>query len=305
MLNVTLFYFKRFPQHMKAFITLFSVLFLGNFLFAQGNSIFTKGVFNGTYETTYPSGKTQVKGNFRNNNRVGDWYFYAEDGVEVAHLFYTNNLIVKTISSVNKSKIELNIADNNALLQLPISNEDVLWSKRVWRDIPSNELKLDQDRNFWNQLQILAPGVKVFQNDEFNTSYTCNLDSLQQTGKITGYRIKMDYFFRSDLNIMDARIVGICPLATNSDQSTKELGWIYYYGNQNAFDQIITSKKISLDALLASRNFQSAIIKESRADNLSVKESVYADQGESQITERIELDIIEAENRFIIAFFRN
>jgi antitoxin component YwqK of YwqJK toxin-antitoxin module len=43
---------------------------------------YKQGVLNGKSETYYENGKIKAKGNYKEGNRVGNWYFYDENGKE-------------------------------------------------------------------------------------------------------------------------------------------------------------------------------------------------------------------------------
>jgi len=44
--------------------------------------LYKQGVLNGKSETYYENGKIKAKGNYKEGNRVGNWYFYDENGKE-------------------------------------------------------------------------------------------------------------------------------------------------------------------------------------------------------------------------------
>lgn len=91
---------------------------------------------------------------------------------------------------------------------------------------------------------------------------------------IVQYRIKEDWFFDKERSVLDVRIIGICPVVYNRDESgningLKELFWLYFpecrYVFQNFFVQNKDNdaQRMSFDDLFWKRMFQSYIVKSS------------------------------------------
>ena len=102
-------------------------------------------------------------------------------------------------------------------------------------------------------------------------------------GNICQYWIKEDWFFDRQRSVMEARIVGICPLvqkvAENGDVvGVKPLFWIYFPDARAAlaraasFNSFNDSERMSYDELFAKRKFSSFVYKESNVYNRSITE---------------------------------
>ncbi len=92
---------------------------------------------------------------------------------------------------------------------------------------------------------------------------------------IVQYKVKEDWFFDKERSVQDVRVLGICPVAYDIDNTTgaikgfKELFWVYFpecrYVFQNFFVQSAhnDAQRMSFDDLFWKRMYQSYIIKES------------------------------------------
>ncbi len=202
---------------------------------------------------------------------------------------------------------------------------DVMWSKVVWRRIDLTEkmnlplyYPTTDMENRKSLIQLIMWGIKnksltPFTSDEFASQYTMNeidekfdarIDTVRDIDPVTGNEIinitktKADYgqvkellikemwFFDKQRSIMEARIIGICPLRiyfkdqlAQQDQRTTMLFWIYYPEARNIFagEPVYSpnnqSSQISFDDIFFKRMFNGYVFRESNVyDNRSIQE---------------------------------
>ncbi|MDQ3047301.1 MAG: gliding motility protein GldN [Bacteroidota bacterium] len=101
--------------------------------------------------------------------------------------------------------------------------------------------------------------------------------------KVRQYWIKEDWFFDKQRSVLEARIVGICPLVEKVSESGEFLGvkplfWVYfpdarqYLAKAASFNSHNDSERMSYDELFAKRKFASYVYKESNVYNRSIAE---------------------------------
>jgi gliding motility associated protien GldN len=98
---------------------------------------------------------------------------------------------------------------------------------------------------------------------------------------IQQYWIKEDWFFDKQRSVMEARIIGICPLAEKLSESGEVIGvkplfWIYfpdarpYLAKAAVFNRHNDAERMSYDELFTKRMFSSYVYKESNVYNRSI-----------------------------------
>jgi hypothetical protein len=270
--------------------------------FSQMN--YENGVYSGNYASSYSNGNQKASGRLENNQRVGNWEFYGENGMLVAKINYLSNTEFKTIETHNHLSNSLNVPLNESdkLFELPLEEKNMIWAKRVHRDISISEFNLAPDFNFFQHLKTIQTDKPLCFSDEQFILPIQSLDSVPNTDKvICGYRIKLDYFFRKDYNFMDFRIVGIAPLYLTSDGKTEEICWLYYHGLKNlVFDKIQTGTGESMKSILQTKNYHSIIYKESNVANKTIEEISKDEEERKKFYLEIDNSIIETENDLII-----
>ncbi|MFH0864800.1 MAG: gliding motility protein GldN [Bacteroidota bacterium] len=119
-------------------------------------------------------------------------------------------------------------------------------------------------------------------------------------------RIKEDWFFDKQRSVMDARIIGICPITEEYDdegelKGYKPLFWIYYpqaryvFVQHDVFNRYNDAARLTYDDLFLSRFFGSYIYKESNVFDRKVSE--YAKGMDAVLeSERIKEDIFLTES---------
>lgn len=176
-----------------------------------------------------------------------------------------------------------------------IMEKDILWKKRVWREVDCNDkkngpfLKGDAGNNGQSLMEVLATGIKSGQvkiysaeDDRFTTELTYEQllarlnkpagDNLQpQAAK---YLVKEDWLYVKDAKKIEVRILGIAPVASvvNADGTISEqpLFWIYYPDNREFLSQYSTPNAgiaATWDNYFEGRHFGSEIKKVVEFDN--------------------------------------
>ena len=163
---------------------------------------------------------------------------------------------------------------------LPIIDErDVMWHRRLWREIdlkePANlDLYFSEENDQKNCVlfdvlyyHIMKGVIKAYDaiEDNFAKELTINQlinsvgDSvLDENGKliyqsldsrsVIKYWLKEDWFFDSKYSKVDVRIVGICPVKTKLDNQGnilgyKQLFWLYFPNIRNVLANTEVTKK--------------------------------------------------------------
>lgn len=278
------------------------LLFIPSVTFSQ--DIYDNGLFTGDYASLYSNGNKKAAGRMEQNQRVGKWEFYAENGDLAAKIDYCSNTEFKTIETRNHSarSLEIPLKEYDRLFLLPLEEKTVSWAKRVHRDIPLSEFNLAPDFDFFRYLKTVQTDKALYFADEQFRIQITSPDSIPHAGEIiSGYRIKLDYFFRTDFNFMDFRIVGIAPLYQSTDGETKEICWLYYHGLKDlVFEKIVNKNGKSMEDILQTKNYHSIIYKESNVADKTIEE-ISKDESERKIFYReIDHSIIDAENEHII-----
>lgn len=109
------------------------------------------------------------------------------------------------------------------------------------------------------------------------------LKSEIRAGNICQYWIKEDWFFDKERSVMEARIIGICPLVQKLSESGEVIGvkplfWIHFpdarpfLARSATFNSRNDSERMSYDELFVKRKFSSFVYKESNVYNRSIAE---------------------------------
>ncbi len=127
-----------------------------------------------------------------------------------------------------------------------------------------------------------------------------------KAGNVCQYWIKEDWFFDKQRSVMEARIVGICPLVQKLSEDgdvigLKPLFWIYfpdarpYLARAGSFNSHNDSERMSFDELFVKRKFASYVYKESNVFNRAIAE--YRTGLDAQLeSEEIKEDIFKYES---------
>jgi gliding motility associated protien GldN len=104
-----------------------------------------------------------------------------------------------------------------------------------------------------------------------------------ESGEITQYWIKEDWFFDKQRSVLDVRIIGICPLTLKKSETGEILGstplfWIYYpearpiFANQEVYMRHNDAERRTLEDIFWKRMFSSYARKESNVYNRTIGE---------------------------------
>jgi hypothetical protein len=268
------------------------------------------GRMDGSYTSYYLNGKKKSQGSFDNNMRSGLWTVWDSLGTVKMTRYYTNPFsFTQTILPQNDTSIQINFLTHNDSGITPwhsIEENDVLWMKRIWRYIePKNNKALFKDDHLFKVMNknIENKKVRVYSSEGDDFGLELNINKVN-TDKINliGFRIKEDVFFDASRNVMETRIIGICPVVTKEGSNdTLNLFWCYYPELRNMLGSEMTkapnlpSKVINLDDVFFYRCFQGTIVKESNVHDREISEYIVAEDLDKE-RERIELELIEVEH---------
>ena len=255
----------------------------------------TNGMLNGKYTSYYKNGKKKAEGKFEFNNRVGEWSAWDSTGKICVHRLYSNAFEYKSLMAKDT---EGPAALLNAPLYIPMRGADscykyyylqerqVAWSKRTWSYIYCKDNKvLRENSKFFNVLYRQMCSHKV-------TAYKCNPTDWDKSFKDTidiskapfdtlnyqvlGFLTKEDWFYDIDMGIMDYRLLGLCPIVVNKNESNirgdsliTKLCWIYYpqirkyLAKQNVSDADSPPYIKSMDDVLFWKYYSSSLCAES------------------------------------------
>lgn len=157
--------------------------------------------------------------------------------------------------------------EREALAYPHLREADVMWSKRIWREIDTKEKMNRPFRSEYNSLiEVLLtiadkhPDIQLFDSDDFthevpkeaiasrmnaqDSVEVWNMDTEQYEWKVVNnaldlstfekFRIKEDWIFNSKTSKMECRIIGIAPVRTVMDPNTgavrgqETLFWMHY-----------------------------------------------------------------------------
>lgn len=286
-----------------------------------------EGKMNGEYISFYHNGTLKAKGNFKNNVRTGIWTVYDTLGRKVHERNYSQDFLSfqklfpekeKTgPASLFDTSFYHAIKNKEGIIPYyELKERAVLFSSRIWRNIPQKQNKIFYDKN------LLYQTIYNFVTDSSNLSY-CSSDEnftkqlfpsqlkkySTKDYKIIDYKIKEDLIFDGERMVSESRIIGICPVAINlKTKDTSDLFWAYFPYLRKPFSQVATKIKNekgetqSLDDLFFFRNFSSVIYKRSNAEDVSIKDYAKTSEKQEKERNRVEVEMIEAEHQFWMGF---
>lgn len=270
------------------------------------------GQFDGKYISFHPNGRKKAEGTLVHNSRTGDWSVWDTSGVLVLQRRYINSFDYKVMfsndgkNSGGKDKLTstLKYTEDGYISYFDISEEDVVWAKRIWRFLPlgRNSMLIEGD----GLSAVLAKGIQSqafqpYSNDDFNTRRSVRPEEL--SGNITiGYRIVEDNFYDNKRHISESRIIGICPVGVNYQSGdTTHLYWLYLpkvrktLAQQRISGASLPSYIRTLDDLFFFRYFYSRIYKEENLYDRPIR-AYGPGVDEEKESERIEIELIENEH---------
>lgn len=259
------------------------------------------GRLSGKYTAYYANGKIRSEGNLLNGYHIGVWTLYDENEKELVRRNYDE--ISHYTSNNSAGGAALKRTENGLIEQTLISTDAIAFSKRLWRVIPLegnqylfnalNWLTTIQQWSQQNKLHLYAPD-----SDEMSTVLPVLSDISKM--KLTGIKIKEDYFYDSKRKIGEFRIVAIAPVITGENDIATDLCWIYYPEIRALLGEVKCENETActvLEDLFYFRRFSGEVIKESNVNNQQVSDYKKG----SEIREeslRIQLDLLETEHNY-------
>ena len=207
-----------------------------------------------------------VKGEMKNNCRIGYWTVYDENETNkiVLQRLYKSplefeQLIPKPSSNKLVSFVQREInpptkLDNDFYKEdAYVSERDVIFQKRLYREI------LFENNQFESKgvLKLLDEALEkkeINSYDSSNFTFVSDKNHLRGfKGKVIGLRIKEDFFFDKNRKLSETRILGLAPIYFDSTSNKKkEICWFYFP---------YIRKILNMDNIFIGRNFYSEIYK--------------------------------------------
>ncbi|MBX2905284.1 MAG: hypothetical protein KF744_04550 [Taibaiella sp.] len=170
---------------------------------------------------------------------------------------------------------------DNEIFRLPwdtIMERDILWKKRVWRDVDAAiEVNAPFAPGAKSLAAILLRGALGHRFDAYadndgkliNKVDSQTLAQMDVSGnrddiaKVTKYIVKEDWFYVESKKKLVVRIVGIAPVAkvahAGGGEAEQALFWVYYPAAREYLSGSRATATANWDQLLQSRNFGSEI----------------------------------------------
>lgn len=306
----------------STFITAFALLFILGNAFSQtefltfetkkGKVEYLKveGRFHGLYTSYYLSGAKKAEGNFENNYRTGVWTIWNEAGEVILKKEYFSPFVTNLADAVSVKEYDYKKNTDGFIDYYPLVQENVAWSKRIWRtlDKKNNPLLFGENTPFDIYFNLGVNGeITLYDpsDDEFGTKL--DLEQAVQTDpentSIIGYKIKEEFFYDRERQVMETRIIGICPLAQiNKKGKTQDLFWVYfpevrkYMGFVKLNNPALPEKIESLDDLFFYHYYSGQITESSNTMGNTIAELIENKDEQIKESEKIDLGIIEAEH---------
>lgn len=273
------------------------------------------GRIDGKYTSYYKNGKMKADGNFKNNYRDGKWTLWDSTGEMLTcrdyktpfsfELIFSKKLS-DTIEETGVNKYSLNYNKDGYIDYFTLQEKKVVMSKRVWRFIPIENNPLLFENNILQKIisaNIATGNITAYSTNDDEFMIPLKPDEIKTNGdNIIGFKIKEDWFFDKDRMVSESRIIGICPVSSDSlKNSTRDLYWLYfpeirkYLAGEKLKGNAIPEGITNCDDLFFFRYFSSGIYKESNVYDRKISDYKFGDDINKE-AERIEINIIEMEH---------
>jgi len=260
------------------------------------------GMYDGLYTSYYLNGNKKAEGLFNGNMRVGNWTIWDENGNILVEREYQNSFVFdqKTPSKKQFEKYSLVRDENGVIPAYFLQEKNIDWLQRVWRSIPAeNNPELFDDNKLYTVIWKSISEGKITgynpKDDQFKFQIAADLIDFTNT-KVLSYKIKEESFYDHSRQIMESRIIGICPIVLDEETgSPKDLVWIYYPDFREILAQYpvqdgrVPDYVRSLEDVFFYRYFNSQIIKVSNLKDQSIED--YKSDSEIEV-EATKLDLL-------------
>ncbi len=191
-----------------------------------------KGKLNGKYVSYYNDGVKKAEGEFYNNQRIGIWTMWNEEGAELLQREYSNSFVfLHPGGKLNDLAYVPYRNDSDWFEYFKLHEKDVLFSKRMMTVIlPENNEYLFSGKVFLN---LLSENLKHkdFQRIEIHDGF--ELDSMilpeVKNSEIIAYKLLQEAVYDSKRRIMEIRPVFICPVIRNNEENAiYDKNWLSY-----------------------------------------------------------------------------
>jgi hypothetical protein len=182
-----------------------------------------KGKLHGKYVSYYPNGVKKAEGEFYNNQRIGIWTMWNEEGEELLQRDYSNSFVFLHPEATLDDLAYVPYRDDSGCFEyFKLHEKEVLFSKRMMSVIlpenneflfPAKELLIrlseNQDDKAFQQIKI---------HDEFSFE-PMDLPEVVNS-EIIAYKLLQEAVYDSERQIMEIRPVFICPVIYNDVEGT-------------------------------------------------------------------------------------
>ncbi len=210
------------------------------------------------YILHHENGNIKVKGTLKDGKKTGLWEAYDAAKKLIIKREYDNNILAKNyLSDIENKEDELKL-------------EDVLWSKRIVRNLTSNSAK---NSPLYTKEYLRLVLIKAIKNNKIKGYTTLEFDTVLSQSKAmsivanmdiskSSFTLKEDWFFNKKTNSMDVLLVA---LAITTDDNTADISF-YYPEIKELFhneELMLGDQKSTLGNYFKYRLFESEITKES------------------------------------------
>jgi hypothetical protein len=203
-------------------------------------------LLNGSYISWHANRQLKSKGEFKDNQRIGQWQVYDSLGIMRMERNYENSFIFTQLPNVNlNNKVEtqtpseiysLKKNEEGFFIYPLVKEEEVVFSRRIWRRIkaePINSVLFDGNRiaqilteaMINRQISAYGPEFHEF-SSVLNDSLLQDLSSHSNL-QITSMLVLEEWFYSTKRQMSEVRILGLCPV-TVVDGKDNNLFWLYY-----------------------------------------------------------------------------
>ena len=196
---------------------------------------------DGEFIEYYNDGTKSTQGKYLTNQRIGDWSFWDASGNLVLKRKYVNNYVFEQLYPQLQLDESLNLLDG--CKYYPVKNEQDYFSYRHIREnsvlyskkVISNMLATENLEWFPNGefLQMLkdnkaSDDFLVFEIFESYKSGLMQIDDFDNQ-KLIAFKFTEEYVFDRDVQMMEYRILFICPVFKNTlTGEVSDQNWFYF-----------------------------------------------------------------------------